>query len=429
MDLTIANVALQLFACAMLLTLIIYQLTSRYRSMPANRVFLLILCLNIATLLADTIAWAFDGSPGAAWHMLLWCANFFGYSFGMLISVALLVYIAISIPLEDAAVRRLAVAGTAVLAAFFAVLAFAQHSGLVFYLDGSNVFRLGAYYWVPYTFGGSMFFSIILMVLHYRKRLGTRKTLTFISYPLIITIGIIGNLFFQHLMVASAALALATLIIFLNIQVHREKQLAQKEAELAESRIAVMLSQIQPHFLYNCLSAIENLCVEDPPQAREAVHDFSKYLRGNLDSLGKHGLIPFRQELGHVRTYVALEQKRYLDELTVSYEIEACDFLLPPLTVQPIVENAVRHGVGKNLTGGAVALCTDETEHHWRVTITDNGAGFAEEGAASDGRSHIGLENVHARLASMCGGTLQVTSTPGAGTTATILIPKGERLQ
>lgn len=209
----------------------------------------------------------------------------------------------------------------------------------------------------------------------------------------------------------------------------RDRELLQQEVELSESRTAMMLSQIQPHFLYNSLTAIAKLCDIDPARAKQTVNSFAHYLRGNLDSLSQRELIPFEDELLHIETYLSLEQLRFGDKLQVVYDIETEEFMLPPLTVQPIVENAVRYGLtlrkSDGTTGGTVTVRVRELEDACQITVADNGRGFDVAAPESDeSRSHIGITNVRERLAALCRGQLTIESTPGVGTTATITIPK-----
>ena len=142
------------------------------------------------------------------------------------------------------------------------------------------------------------------------------------------------------------------------------------------------------------------------------------------DSLSITHTIPFAQELTHVETYLALEKKRFGYKLNITYDIATSSFSLPALTLQTVVENAVRHGVTKRSKGGTVSIGTKETENGYVITVTDDGVGFDTGGKKQDGRSHVGIENTASRLASMCGGTLDVRSEPGVGTTAVITIPK-----
>ena len=197
------------------------------------------------------------------------------------------------------------------------------------------------------------------------------------------------------------------------------------KAELEQSRIAVMLSQIQPHFLYNSLTSVMDLCDRNPKQAKAAIADFADYLRGNLSSLKTENLISFRIELEHVEKYLRLEKLRFQDELEVVYDIQAQDFMLPALSVQPLIENAVKHGVGQKTGGGTVTIQTLENENEYIVRVIDDGVGFAAEEAIDDGNVHVGIENTKKRLDLMLNARLEIESKKGEGTIACIIIPKG----
>lgn len=205
--------------------------------------------------------------------------------------------------------------------------------------------------------------------------------------------------------------------------VKRVENAALLEKELAESQMNIMISQIQPHFLYNALNTIQYLCENDPKLAGKTVGNFSKYLRGNMDSVAYKKPIPLSQELAHLEEYLAIEKLRF-DDVEVIFHIEAEGFLLPALTIQPIVENAIRHGVALKEHGGTVTVSTYEDEQNWYIEISDNGNGFATSGLPEDGRSHIGIENTRQRIHTMCEGTLEIQSNPGIGTTVKITIPK-----
>ena len=151
---------------------------------------------------------------------------------------------------------------------------------------------------------------------------------------------------------------------------------------------------------------------------------FGDYLRQNLDSLGIVGGIPFRRELEHTKIYAEIEMVRF-ENIRVEYDIRDEDFMLPPLTLQPLVENAIRHGV-RIREAGVVTVATRRVEGGHEITVRDNGTGFdvAEIDAADS--SHIGIRNVRERIEGLCGGCLAVDSRIGAGTTVTITIPARE---
>ena len=193
-------------------------------------------------------------------------------------------------------------------------------------------------------------------------------------------------------------------------------------AKLTESRMSTMMSQIRPHFIYNTLGSIEQLCSLDPHKAGELVHNFAKYLRGNFRELDNPKPILMSQEMEHVRHYISIENVRFPD-MTFSFEMNSGDFYIPALTIQPIVENAIKHGLMKLPKGGTIRVVSYETDIAYCVSVEDNGAGF-DTTVLLDERKHVGLRNIRGRLAAMVNGTLEIESTLGVGTKVLITIPK-----
>ena len=200
---------------------------------------------------------------------------------------------------------------------------------------------------------------------------------------------------------------------------------AKLEKELEDSRIAIMLSQIKPHFLYNVLNTIYHLYRKEPETAQEAVSSFAEYLRCNMLSIEKSEPVPFTEEYRHIQTYLSLEQIRFRDKLEVVYDVQETNFKLPPLTVEPLVENAVKHGVTKKRGGGTVTVSTRRTAEGIQITVADTGVGFDPDSYMDDGKPHVGIQNVRQRLQSMVGGSLSVTSSEN-GTVAVVTIPVKE---
>ena len=210
-----------------------------------------------------------------------------------------------------------------------------------------------------------------------------------------------------------------------------KKRKRELEECLNETDMSVMLSQIQPHFLYNSLSAIRELCMEDPKNAQRALEEFSAFLRSNMDSLKSKVPVPFSRELEHVKHYLHLEQIRFGEDLHVEYDIQEDDFFLPTLTIQPIVENAVKYGVGNKEEGGTVWIETKREKDSIVITIRDDGIGFDVDAiehmpVQKDGRTHIGLLNVKHRIEKMVNGTMTICSRKETGTVVEITL-KAER--
>lgn len=238
-----------------------------------------------------------------------------------------------------------------------------------------------------------------------------------------------GGMISKHVFTVLFACALVTALMIIPRSINAaakatELEAKQKamDAELAQSRIATMMSQIRPHFIYNTLGSIEQLCELDPPKAGELVHNFAKYLRGNFGELDNPRPILMSKEMEHVRHYISIENVRFPD-MTFSFEMNSVDFSLPALTIQPIVENALKHGLMKLEKGGSIKVVSYETDTHYCVSVEDNGVGF-DTGILLDDREHIGLRNIRGRLEAMVNGTLQIESAPGSGTKVLIKIPK-----
>ena len=219
-------------------------------------------------------------------------------------------------------------------------------------------------------------------------------------------------------------IAVASGCVFYYIWLHLQFVRAHERALRAEQRIQIMMTQIQPHFLFNTIATFRALCRRDPEQAAQVAEKFSLYLRQNLDSLNAPGLIPFEKELEHTRQYADIEMVRF-ENVRMEYVIEDRGFSLPPLTVQPLVETAIRHGV-RIREDGVVRVSTRLLEDCHEITVRDNGIGFDVSAVETAEGKHIGIRNVRERIESLCRGTLTISSVPDEGTTVTIRIPRKE---
>lgn len=202
------------------------------------------------------------------------------------------------------------------------------------------------------------------------------------------------------------------------------RQLAEQERKLTERRISAMMSQIRSHFIFNILATISTYCKSDAKKADDALIRFSRYLRRNIKILEEEGLIDFQTELEQLEDYIALEQLRFQDMITFVKDIEVISFQIPPLTIQPIVENAIKHGLVEQDRSGTIMLKTEREDGVIVITITDDGVGFVPQECEKE--DSIGIKNVRFRLESMVKGSLDIESAPGKGTKVTIKIPVKE---
>lgn len=418
------NIVLDLYNGAVCLILFCYLCFEHRQRDRMRRYFLLMCAFNFGMSAGDITNWACEGVmrpwyPAALWAgtLVYWlCSSFMLLSF----TAYLMEYLALK-----ARVHLIFLRLSIALCAFHAGGSLLSvWNGMFFTILPENIYQRGSLFWLSQLIPFLMYAVDIAIFVVYRKSL-TRKDFRILSSYIVLPIAAEAVQMLNYgLALVNTGVTLGLLIIFVNVQSEQELRLEQQEKALAQQRIDIMISQIQPHFLFNALTAIRQLCEIDPKMAKEVIRDFSLFLRGNMDSLISKTPIPFEQELIHTESYLALEQQRFQSRLRVIYDITARDFFLPPLTLQPIVENAVRHGILHREDGGTVTVCTEENENACLIIVSDDGVGFPAEANNMSGRSHIGISNVRERLSALCGGTLSIQSTPGSGTTVTIYIPK-----
>ena len=207
---------------------------------------------------------------------------------------------------------------------------------------------------------------------------------------------------------------------FIRLAVLRERTMRKKEEELRDARMKSMMNQIRPHFIYNTLASIYLLCREDPEKAATVVNDFTEYLQGNFTAISETNLVSFSEELRHTQAYLAVEKALYMDKLQVEQDTDFKAFRLPPLTLQPLVENAVKHGMNRSSGVLHISIRTRYTDSGIEISVEDNGPGFDPSDESSP---HTALANIRQRLEIMCGGTMTILPRDGGGTVVKITIP------
>lgn len=201
--------------------------------------------------------------------------------------------------------------------------------------------------------------------------------------------------------------------------------------KIIETEMAFLQAQIKPHFLYNALSAIANICEKDGRRASQLIVDLAVYLRGSLEFNNLNRVASLEKELEFVETYFHIEQARFGEKIQLSEEIEgSLEQQLPVLILQPLVENAVRHGISKKPGGGTVTVRMLPVPEGISVEIEDDGVGISHAqmgGLLGEERldAGVGLLNIHSRLLRLYGRGLEITSEEHKGTTVRFLIPEG----
>ena len=260
-----------------------------------------------------------------------------------------------------------------------------------------------------------------------RKHLSRKTFQSFLAALLPMMIALLIHTFVDVYALLDICIVLSSLSMYslvLSDQIEqdlcRQREIARHQRKIADQRASIMVLQMRPHFIYNTMTSIYCLCDQDPKLARQVIMDFTAYLRKNFTAIASKDPIPFSSELEHIRAYLAVEQALYEDSLAVDFDTPHSRFRVPPLTLQPIVENAVKHGRDPYAGPFHISIRTRKTDTGSEVVISDNGRGFE---TAPDSEPHIALENIRQRLEIMCGGHLAITPNDGGGTVVTLTIP------
>ncbi|WP_434752900.1 ATP-binding protein [Paenibacillus amylolyticus] len=210
--------------------------------------------------------------------------------------------------------------------------------------------------------------------------------------------------------------------------------LAMKESlgRAVDMEVAFLQSQIKPHFLYNVLNSIVSSSYTDVERARNMIVSLADYLRGSFRFSNTDERIAFEEEFSLIQTYVEIEKARFGERISFEYDIPEAAYhvAMPPLLLQPLVENAIRHGIGDQIKGGKVKLTAVCAEGYWLFTVTDDGIGISHEQQQQlldqikpNSEQGVGLRNIDKRLRFEYGTALEITSEPGHGTSVAFRIP------
>ena len=228
------------------------------------------------------------------------------------------------------------------------------------------------------------------------------------------------------LLFTDIGISLSTLSMFFIILHDQAEQNMRQQQKIAHQRSSIMILQMRPHFIYNTMMSIYYLCKQDPDLAQQVTLDFTTYLRRNFTALASEEPIPFSEELEHTRTYLAVEQAQFDDMLFIDYDTPHVDFRLPPLTLQPIAENAVKHGMNPDSAPLRIRITTRRTGSGSEIIVEDNGPGFDPEDGfkpTDDSEPHVALKNIRERLEIMCNGKMTIVPREGGGTLVRVTIP------
>jgi sensor histidine kinase YesM len=314
------------------------------------------------------------------------------------------------------------------------VLVSAPFSEGFFYVTPQNEYFRGPLY--PLIVLPMIAIQLLTLVgtVRYRRRLSRKVFFAFLIALLPIVVALTAQLFFDVFPLIDFSYLLSALVMYSLILsdqieqdrsrqqeiVRQQQKISLQQREIAHERASIMALQMRPHFIYNTLMSIHSLCSLDPKKAQQITMDFTNYLRRNFNAVVSDRNVPFSTELEHTRAYLAVEQAQYDDMLVVEYDTPFTHFRLPPLTLQPIVENAVKHGMNPYFGPLRIFIGTHHTAAGAEIIVEDTGPGFDP---SAESKPHAALSNIQQRLEMMCGGSMAIQPRDGGGTLVKLTIP------
>lgn len=418
-----------IFAFLVLLAILIHQ--KKINDKTTGTILFCHLGISIAVqLLLDCITWMIDGKPGYTFYILNNLFEFFYYVCSLFICFFWFLYAFYTVRGSVTVLRKKWYLCIIPLLVEFVFIIISPKYKIIYYIDENNFYHRGNYFvvslFVHYFY---TLYSFVLWIVATIKEKNKPNKRLFSGVAILQMVPIIGTILqfaFSESALQWVSYALSLLILYLLLQTRKEKEqslyVEHIKYELLERDVSVMKKRIQPHFLYNALNVISYECEKDASKAQALLQNFSNYLRANLNSLSQDTPILFTSELEHVKDYMYIETTRF-PNVKINYNIEFEDFVLPPLTLQPLVENAVKHGLYENETNGLISIHSYRENNNAIVIIEDNGLGFDPSKQDTETDAFLGLKNIEKRLQYMCKGIMTVKSVIGKGTIITLSIP------
>ncbi|MBR6380508.1 MAG: histidine kinase [Lachnospiraceae bacterium] len=443
MDIRTANVAMEAYTIILLGVLMLSQLLRRKRARESHLFFWLMFVYAMAVG-GDLFAWIWSDADSPLAIFFQKAGNFTAYLAGFAAYPLYASYLHTMIRQRYRMDARsgiwvrliLGISGLGI------ALTLSNPWTHVFYRIGEDGSWLGGPFVLFHDIAAALEMLLVMISIWLIREveLGSKlRAMAFSSLPIL---GTLADFVERELTLIYPLTAFSFLFCYVNFQLRLEQEKFRTESDLAQARSDFLLGQVKPHLVFNTLNTIYHLCGKDAKVAQWAVGEFSEFLRDNIDGVAFRQPIGISRELEYVNHYIHLEKLRFGDRIRFEFDIRSEDFLIPPMTVQPLVENAVTHGVSKKEEGGCVTIRTLETDESYQVVVEDDGAGCdvrkleedihrespSETDAAGNGqpqsRPRVGIGNTRERLALYKGSQLVLESRPEGGFRAIIIIPK-----
>ncbi|MDO4490529.1 MAG: histidine kinase [Lachnospiraceae bacterium] len=407
-------------------------LFSKQKIYRGGRILAAAIFVNMWLLICDALAWLCRGSDNIYGSFLVRFSNYSVYflEYMLVLIITAYIYSIVRVVNPDYSVITRRVIFSIITVDVLLLLS-NPVTKIFFVIDKQNVYHRQPLFWLSMALAGSALLLVGMILFQNWKYLEGNERMEIIQFLLCPIVGAAIQTFYYGISFVNLGITISVFIAFVAYMRRLRKWQKERELVILKSQAYLLNSQIKPHFLFNSLNVIQSLIEEDPDTAVVAVSRFSRFLRTGLKLEIMDSMVPIQTELDYVDNYLYLETLRHGDKINIVRDFgEDLDFEVPFLTLQPIVENAVRHGICKRLKGGTVAIDIKKTPDGHLIRVVDDGVGFLpiekeEKDWDPDEAAHagVGSVNVRNRLAIMCGGTMEVDSVPGKGTMVTIWIP------
>lgn len=383
--------------------------------------FAAVLTLHAVNTFGGLLAQRFTGLDDTFSIMMTYIGNYGTYMVGPVAVTGFILLACANLPTDLSPKARRTTTGLIVTPGVLNMLLIILNlwTGWVFRIGEGNAFAWGPLHMLPDDMA-ALQILVSLLVVPLANAGGAKHVLLqwLALFMLPIAAGIVEN---RHdsLTLMYPAIAFSLMILFILRRQSNEERRILAEHELAESKAKLFTEQLHPHFIFNSLTAIQELCMEDSTRARKAVQELSVYLRGNIDAVGESQLVPVRKEIQHVKAYLGLVQTDTPHSIKISWNIRTLDFRLPPLSMQPLVEHAVKFHLPYAYDPALVIKVWHDDVADY-ISVHDDVESECPEEADHHTAS---LDRVAKRLGIICNGSLTYAS--DHGTTLTITIPKG----
>ena len=427
------HIAFEIWGAIFCIIAAICAYASKVRERRATWAMIAVLLIDCAINIFDALAYYYRGNETSVGYVMVRVSNFMVFAGGILLVAAAYTYIIRIIDNRIVTREKWSDKYCYGICAFAIVMLIMSNVfGIYYSFDVHNRYYRLDTYWISVALNELEMLVMVYVTIRYKKVFKKLEFIALMTMEFLPMAAVVCQILFYGISLFNIADTVSIIFLVVVHEIEYSSDMVKRERMIAQERIRLYNNQIQPHFIYNSLTAIRSY-LPSGSKAREVLNHFTKFLRGSLDMLNETDCIDVGREFATVDSYLYMAQERLGDNLSIKKEIGDTDFLLPPFTVQLLVENAIKHGIrGRDDAKGTVTIKSYETKSEHVIEVSDDGVGFdvdrldeiVRDAEAEDHHTHLGIQNSRERLRLMCDGYLEIKSQLGEGTNAIVHIPK-----